>query len=118
MNSAKKKHEHDEMVDYIWEAIPEAVNYWVRNATQNTDTLQIFETIDSPEGTPPISLSKSKFAYGITSWCEGHAKGHQRKDFDQFAKDWLWGDYELIAYFDDTVDQMVQWSIFGQINYG
>lgn len=107
----------DDLVRYMWDTVPTAINYWVITGSLEDDPerISIFEMAETDD---TVGVSYEMFEQAITDWSRDHAKGHGYTYFDTFAKDWLWGDYYACDYDADVVDQIFQWAAFGDIVYG
>lgn len=106
----------DTLTKDIFDTIPYACNYWIEKGEQDDTTLTITEQYDGD--TDPLVITLADLPARIDKWCTDYAKGHSYRYFDRFAKDWLWGDYDLADYDHEVVDSIVQFTFFGRMIYG
>ena len=106
----------DTLTGYIFETIPSACSYWIEEGEQDDTILTITKQYDGD--TDPLVITLAELPAHIDKWCTDYAKGHQYDYFDRFARDWLWGDYDMADYDHEVVDSIVQFTLFGRMIYG
>lgn len=106
----------DELVRYMWDTVPESIDYWViiGSLEDDPERISIFEMAETDD---TVGVTYEQFEQAITDWSQDHAKGHGYRYYDTFAKNWLWGDYVICDYDTEVVDQIFQWAAFGDIVY-